>query len=296
MFKFSSKQRPSDIQKCKAIRNPEHRSQCVAMMTFLVVVRGGDPALCKRMPRSQLRTKFLCHSLFKPKKKGTQEQYAESIEGLMNENSLLRAKGDGTFENVASSAGVETTGFSWNSKFADFDNDGWQDLYVVNGSWSKGSGTPQKFFLRNLGGVRFVERAEEFGLQNFMLQSAWVAIDFDNDGDLDLLSNTISGPVWFYKNNDTKNNSIVFEIRDHKANRYGVGCKVRIYYGPESSQAQLREIKSGGGYISFDAAVAHFGLGSETSVAKVEVDWSTGGTTTLQGPLPANALYTISRE
>ena len=64
----------------------------------------------------------------------------------------------------------------------------------------------------------------------------------------------------------------------------------------EAGLAQMREIKSGGGYSSFDAAFAHFGLGSETEVAKIEINWSTGGSTTIQGPFPANARYTITRD
>ena len=41
-----------------------------------------------------------------------------------------------------------------------------------------------------------------------------VAADFDNDGDLDIIANTISGPIWFYQNNDIRNNAIFFELRD----------------------------------------------------------------------------------
>ena len=63
-------------------------------------------------------------------------------------------------------------------------------------------------------GAPYFAGQDDLGLQNFMLQSAYVMVDFDNDGDLDMLANTISGPVWFYKNNDVGNNAIVFEFRD----------------------------------------------------------------------------------
>ena len=295
LFKFFSKWQPGDILTCRTIQDYDQRLQCAAMMTWMLVIRSHREELCERMPASQSRPRFLCSALFKPSHEGSEKQYAESIEIVMNENALLRASGDGSFQNVAQEAGVAVTGFSWNAKFADLDNDGWQDVYVVNGSWASGGGTPQKFFYRNVLGTRFEEAADEFGLQNFMLQSAYVTADFDNDGDLDMLVNTISGPIWFYRNNDNRNNAILFEIRDHKANRYCVGCKIRVFHGAEGDKAQLREIKSGGGFLSFDAATAHFGLGSDTSVARVEIDWSTGGTTTIQGPLPANVLYTIRR-
>jgi hypothetical protein len=74
---------------------------------------------------------------------------------------------------------------------------------------------------------------------------------------------------------------------------------VTIRYGrdreDDGPKAQIREIKSGGGFLSFDAPLVHFGLGSQRSIEKVEVEWSTGEKTTLEGSLPANARYTISR-
>jgi len=305
LFRFFSKMQPSDIVGCKRISDLEQQQQCAAVMFWLVVHREKDEALCDRMPKSQPRASFLCHALFKPAKRGSDKEFAESIKFLKNENTLLRASGEGTFLNVAREAAVATTGFSWNGKFADFDNDGWQDIYVVNGTWSTRAGTPQKFLFRNLGGEQFEEVTDAFGLQNYMGQSAFVMLDFDNDGDLDIIANSISGPIWFYTNNDRKGNSIVFEIRDQKANRYGIGCKLRIFYtsdkseGPEGGTeqfAQLREIKSGGGYSSFDPPFAHFGLGEEKAIARIEIDWSTGGTTTIKGPIPANARYTIRRQ
>jgi hypothetical protein len=302
LFSFFSKMEPSDILGCKKILDREQKQQCAAMMFWMVVHREQDEKLCDRMPKSQPRASFFCHALFLPPKPGSDKELAESIEFLKNENTLLRATGKGTFENVARELAVAITGFSWNSKFADFDNDGWQDIYVVNGTWATRTGTPQKFLLRNLHGEKFEEVTDAFGLQNYMGQSAFVMVDFDNDGDLDIIANSISGPIWLYKNNDTEGNSIVFEIRDHQANRYGIGCKLRIYYmseepeGDSKQLSQLREIKSGGGYSSFDAPFAHFGLGAVENITRIEIDWSTGGTTTIEGSIPANARYTIRRE
>jgi hypothetical protein len=295
LFNFFGNMRPTDIYGCKKIQEAELRNQCAAMMFWFTVHREEDEALCDRLPEDQKRVRFLCHAIFKPEKKGTEEQYAEAPEFTRNENTLLRASADGSFENVAREVVVATSGFSWNSKFADFDNDGWQDIYVVNGTWSGNLDTPQKFFYRNLKGKIFEEVSDAFGLQNHMFQSAYVMVDFDNDGDLDVIANSISGPIWFYKNNDIQNNSIFIEFQDHEANRFCVGCKVYIQYGPDAGLLQLREIKSGGGYSSFDAAFAHFGLGAETSIAEIKIIWSTGETTRVQGPLPANARYTIYR-
>jgi len=209
---------------------------------------------------------------------------------------MLRANGNGQFENVAKQIGIETTGWSWNAKFADFDNDQWQDLYVVNGTWIRGVGTPSKFFFHNEEGKSFSEKTDEFGLQNLMLQSAYTETDIDNDGDLDILANSTSGPIWFYRNNEQKNNSIEFEFHDEIGNYFGIGNKIIIYYGKNQSLHQIREIKAGGGFLSFNAPIVHFGLGAYNKINKIEIIWSTGELTTISGNFPANTKFTIARE
>jgi hypothetical protein len=131
--------------------------------------------------------------------------------------------------------------------------------------------------------------------QDFVVGHAYALADFDNDGDLDILANSAHGPYWFYRNNETKNNAILFQFEDRAANRYCIGCKVTIHYGSKAQRSQMRELKSGGGFHSFDEPVLHFGLGAHEAVDRVEVQWSTGEVTKIEGPLPANALYTVSR-
>ena len=191
--------------------------------------------------------------------------------------------------------GVETTGWSWNAKFADLDNDEWQDIYVVNGTWIRAAGTPSKFFFHNQEGKTFIEKTDEFGLQNYMLQSAYTEVDIDNDGDLDILANSTSGPLWFYRNNEQNNNAIEFEFNDMVGNYYGLGNKIIIHYGEDAQRHQIRELKSGGGFLSFNAPVIHFGLGSYDRISKIEIHWSTGEKTEIKGDFVANARYKIIR-
>jgi hypothetical protein len=294
-FNFGPKHQPSNIARCKQISDSGDRRECAAMMTLLTAIRAQKPDLCERIPEFDEQVAFMCRNYFKPGLPGTQEEYARAIPFLMNENVLLVARPDGGYKNVARRMGVETTAWSWNGRFMDLDNDGWQDIYVVNGTWSVHTGTPKKFFFRNQRGERFIEETDAAGLQNYMLQSGFVRIDFDNDGDLDLITNSMNGPIWLYINNEAENSSILFELRDHRANRYCIGCKIRITYGGSTARRQLREVKSGGGFVSIDAPFTHFGLGSERQIEAVEVTWSTGAKTIIDGPLPADTLYTITR-
>ena len=126
-----------------------------------------------------------------------------------------------------------------------------------------------------------------------MVSSAYTYVDFDNDGDLDLISTTVNGPIKVFVNNQTANHSVAVALRDYRGNRFGIGSKVFIYYG--DGRAQLRELKSGGGFISIDAAVAYFGLGAHQVIDKMEVIWSTGEKTQHSGPFQAGAKYTLTR-
>ena len=95
-------------------------------------------------------------------------------------------------------------------------------------------------------------------------------------------------------NNEPSNNSISVDLRDHRGNRFGIGSKVIIHYGG-ASRRQVREIKAGGGYMSYDPPVAHFGLGAFEEVNRMEIIWSTGERTEIEGPFHSRALYRIER-
>jgi hypothetical protein len=68
---------------------------------------------------------------------------------------------------------------------------------------------------------------------------------------------------------ERKDNSITFEFRDKKGNIFGIGNKIYIYYGENSERRQVRQIKSGVGFLFFDSPIAHFGLGKYDMANKV---------------------------
>src|SRR5262249_44322257 len=112
--------------------------------------------------------------------------------------------------------------------------------------------------------------------------------------DLDIVAVPISGPVLVYVNN-SKKNRIAFELRDLAGNRFGIGSKIVIRYGPGGARHQLREIQASGGFISFDAPIAYFGLGEFQAVDSVEVQWSTGERSEIRGDFRAGARYVVRR-
>ena len=88
--------------------------------------------------------------------------------------------------------------------------------------------------------------------------------------------------------------AIGFELRDQVGNHFALGSWIDIHYG-DGTRRQTREIKAGGGFVSFDPPRAHFGLGEHTAVERVAVHWSTGETTELAGPFEAGHRYRITR-
>jgi hypothetical protein len=192
---------------------------------------------------------------------------------------------------------VGFTGWSWNARFADVDNDEWQDIFIVAGSFFRAtrSGTTANFFFHNQAGKKFSDQTDAFGLQNFMIVSAYTTLDFDRDGDLDFITNSINGPLWLLRNNARSGNSIAFQLHDEVGNRDGIGTKFIIHYGKGGERHQMRELKASGGYLSFDEPLVHFGLGEYDGIDRLEIRWSTGGETVIPGPFKAGHNYSLKR-
>jgi hypothetical protein len=209
-------------------------------------------------------------------------------------NVLLVQQENGEFLDQAEAAGVADAFWAWNAKFADLDHDEWQDLYVTNGWWLETTLYSNSFF-RNTGGGRFEPRETEFGLVSKQKQCCYTLLDLDRDGDLDIVSRSLDGSSTVFVNGNQNRNALQFEFRDEVANRFGIGNRITIFYGENEERHQVREIKSGGGFASFDGPVAHFGLGGHDHVNRVEIRWSDGGKSEIRQQLSSGNRYVITR-
>ncbi len=183
-------------------------------------------------------------------------------------------------------------GWTWNAKIVDLDNDGWQDVVTSDGTVRK-SDYGWNVLMKNIDGKRFEQKqvtsgiVSDFGLYSFVL------IDMDNDGDLDVIGNGAEGPPQVYRNHSAGgNHSLMVSLLDRIGNVNGIGAKVTIHYN-DGQNAQIREIKSGGGYMSFDPAIAHFGLGGVDKVDEIRVLWPDKTETVYSGPFDADRHYRI---
>jgi len=297
-FFYGSNHQPSHIRECAKVPDEFDRRACIGMQVMMTAQRNKDPELCDKMPQTETRTHALCRNFFEEVFPPDERMLEQAIPQRMNENVLLTwDSSNGRYLDESEQLGVGFTGWSWNARFADVDNDEWQDIYVVAGTWFRAtaSGTTGNFFFHNEKGERFTDQTDAFGLQNLMIVSAYTVVDYDRDGDLDFVTNSINGPLWLLRNNSVEGNSIAFQLKDEVGNRDGIGTTFTIHYGPDGSRHQMRELKASGGYLSFDEPVAHFGLGEYDTVERLEIRWSTGGKTVIPGPLEEGHLYSLER-
>ena len=217
-------------------------------------------------------------------------------------NRLYQNDGSGTFTDVTESAGVREGFWGWGSCFADFDNDGWLDLFHVNG-WrtrvtNEFSADPSRLFMSNGDGT-FTEASLVNGLVDDGQGRGVVCFDADRDGDIDIfVSNNGDGPS-FYMNQVVEVNRDVeirvvnyleVVLRGPSPNTQGIGALITIT--PSTGGTQVREIRAGSNFVSQNPAEAHFGLGDATSV-DLSVRWPDGTESTVLN-VAANQLLVLS--
>jgi len=280
-------------EKCTLLGEAKKVQECMVMRMVLVASNRKDPSLCKKISEPFMLNNLVCNKFFEAQH--LKLSIDDEIPMQTQFNLLLSGQTDHTFKNVSKQTKIATAEWSWNARFADLDNDQWQDLYVVNGVPITQEFAANNFF-HNQNGQTFKSAEKEFGLDDYDHSSSYIYIDIDRDGDLDIITNTLYGPFKVYTNNETKNNSVTFKLNDEKGNRFCLGCKLIIHYGKNGEKHQFREIKSGGGFHSYEALEAHFGLSEFDIIKKIEIVWSTGEKTYLEGDFSVNHEYLIERK
>ncbi|MSU62284.1 MAG: hypothetical protein EXS31_07790 [Pedosphaera sp.] len=198
-------------------------------------------------------------------------------------NRLYHNRGDGTFERITSGNIVTDTAVSLGCAWGDYDNDGFLDLFVINGL----SGPQNNFLYRNKGDGTFTKITSGSLVNDGGASSGIAWGDYDNDGFLDLfVANGLLGPAqvnFLYRNNGNGNNWVKIKCVGTVSNRAGIGAKVRlkaIIAG--QSRWQMRQIDGGDG-TSGGSLEADFGLGSATIIDTLRIEWPLGIVQELHG-------------
>jgi hypothetical protein len=198
------------------------------------------------------------------------------VANLGQKNFLYHNNGDGSFTSITNSGIGQEASYSWGGAWADFDNDGYLDLFVANG---QPNGTGVKDYLyRNNGDGTFTKivRGSLVGDNAAGDGCAWG--DFNNDGFLDLFVSNINGQNNFlYRNNGNSNHWLTVQCKGRISNASAIGARLELTADINGkSVRQIREISGGSGYGSQNDLRAHFGVGQAAIISSLRIRWPSG--------------------
>ncbi|TLV01596.1 RNA-binding protein [Dyadobacter luticola] len=242
-------------------------------------------------------------------------------------NMLQLNNGDGTFSEIAQIAGVSNTDWSWSPLLADFDNDGFKDLFISNGYlrdytnkdflkyWgdykfkravdkepfqlmdlvkAMPSTKLVNYIFRNNHDLTFTKKLEEWGMAEPAVSSGAVYADLDNDGDLDLVVNNINDVAFVYQNMSSEQKAgswLQLKLKEKSGNQNSVGAKVYVY---SQGNMQYQELNPNRGYLSCTPLRLHFGLGNAASADSVRIIWP-DGTLEVKKNVKAGQVLTVEK-
>lgn len=242
-----------------------------------------------------------------------QQKLNFGFERQFSRNCFQLNNGDGTFSEIAQLSGISATDWSWGVLVADYDNDGWKDVFISNGIVRRPNdldymnfitnpnlenglqnnadlsdlelasemppGDVANFFFRNNKDLTFQDVSSTWNVSKKNISNGSAYADLDNDGDLDLIINNINSTAEILENQQAqqqakaKNNFLKIRFKGFGANKFGVGSRVEAF---GKGKQIIQENFTSRGFQSSTAPEVHLGLGELQSLDSLKVIWPSG--------------------
>jgi hypothetical protein len=202
-------------------------------------------------------------------------------------NAFYKNLGNGKFLEISDQANLETF-WPWGIATGDFDNDGFEDVFIPSGMGYPWDYWPNRLMMNN-GNETFSERSASVGMEppargryldtrlkgEKMARSSRAAAvaDFDHDGRLEIVVNNFNDTPYYFRNRFPPRNYVAFRLQGTRSNRDAIGAIVQVHTGRE---VMTRYVQPAGGFLSQSSKDLHFGLGTRTSVERVDITWPSG--------------------
>jgi hypothetical protein len=230
-------------------------------------------------------------------------------------NALFLNTGTGSFQEGAFLANIAATDWTWSVRLEDLDNDGHLDLFVTNGfPRDPGADTLARMMraespaeririmyesppqaerhlgMRNLGDLEFKDASDEWGIAKKGVSFGAALGDLSGDGNLDIVYANFHSGVTLLRNDCDTGHVVNVDLRGTVSNRYGIGATIRV---ESALGVQLHPLTLSRGYMSSSEPMVHFGLGSDTVIKRLVVNWPSGHVQAFEN-LAVDRRYTIT--
>ena len=240
--------------------------------------------------------------------------YKEKPQYMRN---CLYVNTDNNFNEISQLANVYNTDWSWSPLLADFDDDGYKDLYITNGfprdltdldfinyrgSYESIMATNQDFLdmiprvklpnvmFLNSQSNQFIDQTQSWEMDYDSYSYGQALADLDQDGDLDIVVNNLNDTAFIFENKLSENNYLNLKLEGPKINTQALHAKVKIFYGSKFQTAKVNPYR---GYLSSTGTTLHFGLGMLTAIDSLQISWNSKESSTIINP-PINQLLTVA--